>query len=101
MEPTDEEPPYTTSTLPDGAMLSNEGYGSPRAGVATPGMATPGSLRESAQTAASRAKGTTTPSVKEMASGSIAALLAGITVYSAKAPSWGRPLAKLMACLLY
>jgi hypothetical protein len=43
-------------------------------------MATPGSLRERAQTAASTANGTTTPSVKEMASGRIAALLAGTTV---------------------
>lgn len=72
-----------TSVLPvDGAACS-EGYGRPRAGVATPGMATPGCLRESVQTAASKANGTTTPSVKEMASGRMAALLAGTTVYRA------------------
>ena len=100
MEPTEDEPPYTTSVLPkDGTGCCSEGYGRPRVGVGTPGMATPGTLRESVQTAASNANGTTTPLVKEMASGSTAALSAGMTVYRAKAPSWGEPLTRLMVCL--
>jgi hypothetical protein len=43
-------------------------------------MATPGTFRDRAQTAASRAKGTTTPSVNEIFSGRIAAFLAGTMV---------------------
>ena len=62
-------------------------------------MAMPGSVTESAHTAASKAKGTTTPSVNEMASGRMAALFAGTTVYRAYAPSCGRPVTKLMVCL--
>lgn len=100
MEPTEDELPYTTRALPEGGTeCCSDGYGRPRAGVGTPGMATPGTFRESVQTAASNANGTTTPSVKEMVSGRMAALLAGITVYRAKAPSWGRPLTRLIACL--
>lgn len=70
-----------TMVLPSGLTgVSRVGYGRARAGVETPGMATPGSLRESAQTAVSTAKGTTTPSVKEIVSGRMAALVAGMTV---------------------
>jgi hypothetical protein len=84
MEPTEDEPPYMTSVLPeDGTGCCSEGYGRPRAGVATPGMATPGVLSESAQTAASKANGTPTPSVKEMVSGRRAVFLAETTVYRA------------------
>lgn len=100
MEPTEDEPPYTRSILPnEGTGFRSEGYGRPSAGVETPGIATPGTLRESTQTAASKANGTTTPSVKEMISGRMAALSAVIIVYRAKAPSWGRPLTRLVVCL--
>ncbi|KAK3080514.1 hypothetical protein LTS18_000631 [Coniosporium uncinatum] len=88
IEPTEDEPPYTTSVLPkEHAGPSNEGYGSPSAGVEMPGMTEPRSLRESAQTAASKANGITTPSMNEIASGKMAALSAGMAVYKAKAPS--------------
>jgi hypothetical protein len=55
--------------------------------VGTPGSASPGILRQSAQMAASKAKGRTAPSVKEIESGRIAAFSAGTTVNSAYAPS--------------
>ena len=84
MEPTEDEPPNTMSVLPvGGAGFSSDGYGRPRAGVRTPGMHGPGSFKLKAQTAASNAKGTTTPSVKRIVSGRIAALLAGTTEYNA------------------
>src|SRR4051794_38448714 len=86
--------------LTDGVgSAPREGYGRPGAGGGTLGGAGPGCLTGRAHTAASRAKGTTTPSVKGMVEGRMAALSAGTTVYRAKAPSWGRPLVRLMACL--
>jgi hypothetical protein len=59
----------------------------------------PGSLTERTHTAASNANGTTTPSVKEMEAGRMAALLAGTVVYNAFPPSCGRPLTRLTVCL--
>jgi hypothetical protein len=62
-------------------------------------MQGPGSRTERVQTAASMAKGRTTPLVKGMWEGRIAALVAWTAVYSAKAPSAGRPVAKAVECL--
>ena len=80
IEPVEAEPPFTTSVLFTEEGVLREGYGSPRVAVGTPGRASLGTLTDSAQIAASSAKGTTTPSVKETLPGRIAALLAGTMV---------------------
>jgi len=80
MVPTEDEPPLTTRTFPSGSTPWIDGYGRPSAGVGTPGRASPGIVTERAQTAASSANGTTTPSVNGMLSGRMAAFSAGMTV---------------------
>lgn len=55
MDPTEEDSPYTMSVLFEDTDCKG-GYGRPRAGVETPGIAIPGVFTESMQTAASKAK---------------------------------------------
>jgi hypothetical protein len=49
IKPVEVELPYTTSVLPKAGLRRREGYGRPRAGVETPGIAVPGSLSDQAQ----------------------------------------------------
>ena len=62
MLPTDEDPPYTSNVVPISFALS-EGSGRPMAGVTTSGMVGPETVLERVCTAATSAKGMTTPEV--------------------------------------